>query len=304
MSQTTVKMATAKVTEKEAACVTALKRKYPASKAHPADADFLSDSTYLRFARAHDGNATKASELLGATLKWRKQTKPYAITMEEVQNAMKQTTMFCGGRCKIGCPVIAMVLGMPNDCTVEERTKRLVYIMEETQRKGYERITWIIDFGAMGSHRDEHSKEARKETMKILQDYYPERMERILLYRTSWYIRMLLGVAKMFMDARTAAKVYNAGRTIEELEKFIDRDQVPLVCGGTMKDSALLHLEELPSLNSEQAQRPGHKQHTADADGANDGDLVTPNNAAEKEPAAANNSEAKGNDNMVDTNAA
>ncbi|CAC9513666.1 conserved hypothetical protein [Leishmania infantum JPCM5] len=296
-------MATAKVTEKEAACVTALKGEYPASKADPADAGFLSDSTYLRFARARDGNVERASELLGATLKWRQQTKPYAITMEEVKNAMKQTTMYCGGRCNIGCPVIAMALGMQNDCTVEERTKQLVYIMEETQRKGYERITWIIDFGAMGNHRDERSKEARKETMKILQDYYPERMARILLYRTPWYIRMLLGVAKMFMDARTAAKVYNAGRTIEELEKFIDRDQVPPVCGGTMKGSALSHLEELPSLNSEEAQRPGHKQHTADADSANDGGLVTSNNTAGEEPAAANG-EAKRNDNIAATDAA
>ncbi|KAK7201046.1 TRIO domain containing protein [Novymonas esmeraldas] len=273
-------MATAKPTEKEAACVSALKAKYPASAADSADAGFLNDSTYLRFARARDGDVAKATEMLGAALEWRKTTKPYAITADQVTKAMAQTAMVCGGRCNIGCPVIAMLLGMQNECTVEERTRQLVYIMEETQRKGYDRITWIVDFGAMGKHRDERTKETRKETMKIMQDYYPERMARILLYRPPWYVRLLLGVAKAFMDARTAAKIFKAGSTIEELEKFVDRDQVPAACGGTMKGSAAAHLEQLPSLKGEEAQKLGEKQHAADEDGAHDADRVTPDDAA------------------------
>ncbi|KAG5472764.1 hypothetical protein LSCM4_02087 [Leishmania orientalis] len=277
-------MATAKSTSKEAACVAALKDKYPAAQADPADAGFLNERTYIRFARARDSDAEKAAALLGAALKWRQQTEPYAITAEEVDKAMRQTTILCGGRCGNGCPVIAMVLGMQNECTVEERTKQLVYIMEETQRKGYDRITWIVDFGAMGNHRDERSREARKETMKIMRDYYPERMERILLYRAPWYIRMLLSVAKAFMDARTVAKITNAGCTIEELEKFIDRGQVPVVCGGTMKGSTITHLEELPYLDSEEAQRLGLKQDIVNADG----DRAMLGNEAEKDPAAVN----------------
>ncbi|GET90770.1 hypothetical protein, conserved [Leishmania tarentolae] len=302
LSQTAVKMSTAQVTEKEVACVAALKAKYPASEADPADTGFLRDNTYLRFAHANNGNVKKASEQLAATLEWRKQTKPYAITAEEVKKAMQQTTMLCSGRCKIGCPVIAMIIGMQNECTVEERTKQLVYIMEETHRKGYERITWIVDFHAMGNHRDERSKEARKETMKILQDYYPERMARILIYRTPWYINMLLAAAKIFMDARTAAKIYNAGKTIEDLEKFMDRDQVPTICGGTLKSSALSNLEELPNVNSEETLCFGDDQYTINVDGANDIGLVTPDEAAD-EPAVTN-CEAKRDDKMVDTNAA
>ncbi|KAG5472386.1 hypothetical protein LSCM1_03785 [Leishmania martiniquensis] len=277
-------MASENPTLKEEACVTALKDRYPAIQADAADAGFLSESTYTRFARARNGDIEKAAALLGAALEWRQQTKPYAITAEEVQKAMQQTTLVCGGSCRNGCPVIAMVLGMRNDCTVQERTKLLVYILEETQRKGYDRITWVVDFGAMGTHRDERSREVRKETMKMMQDYYPERMERILLYRTPWYIRMLLGVVKVFMDARTVEKISNAGSTIEELEKFIDRDQVPTLCGGTMQGSTMTHLEELPNLNSEGAQNLDPKQRAADEDGGR----AMPGDSGEKESASVN----------------
>ncbi|KAG5498667.1 hypothetical protein JKF63_02954 [Porcisia hertigi] len=268
-------------TPKEIECAAALKAKYPATNADPADPGFLNDSTYLRFARARDGNIAKASEMLDATLTWRKKTKPYAITKEEVKKAMGQTTMVCGGRCNIGLPVVAMVLGMPNECTVEERTKQMVYIMEETQRKGYERITWIIDFRALGNNSDKRTKETRKETMKILQDHYPERMGRILLHRAPWYIRMLLGVAKKFMDSRTAAKIFNAGHTIEDLEKYIDRSQVPSICDGTMKGSAMSHLEELPSLNREEARNLGLKERAAEENDAHNADRVLPEDMEE-----------------------
>lgn len=274
-------MATAKPTEKEAACVVALKKKFPASAADPADAGFLSDTTYLRFARARDGNVEKATEMLGAALEWRKQAKPYAITSAEVEKAMTQMTMTCGGKCKIGCPVIVMQLGAQNDCEVEERTKQLIYIMEETQRRGYDRITWLVDFSMMGQHRDDRSKAARKETMKIMQDYYPERMARILLYRPPWYVRMLLGLAKAFMDARTAAKIFKAGSTIEELEQYIKRDQVPKQCGGTMEGTSLSHLQELPSLNHEEAKVLGDAQHAADAEAVNDANRISDRDSTE-----------------------
>lgn len=241
-------MSPEKSSEKEAACVAALMKQFPPSMMDADDAGFLSGSTYLRFARARNADVDKASEMLEAAIEWRKEARPYAITAKDVQKSMAQVTMVCGGRDKEGYPVMAMVLGMKNECTVEERTLQIIYILEETQRKGYERLTWIIDFGAMGKQRDERSKETRKKTMKILQDYYPERMALILMYRPPWYVSWLLGLAKAFMDPRTAEKVHKAGSTVEELEKYIDRSQVPKVCGGTLEESSTSALENLPSL--------------------------------------------------------
>jgi hypothetical protein len=246
-------MATEKANEKEATCVAALMKQFPPSVLDKEDEAFLSGNTYLRFARARDGNVDKASVMLKAAIAWRKETKPYALTSADVKKPMEQVTMVCGGRDKEGFPVIAMVLGMKNDCTVEERTLQIIYILEETQRKGYDRLTWIIDFGAMGKQRDERSKETRKKTMKILQDYYPERMANILMYRPPWYVSWLLGLAKAFMDPRTAAKVHKAGSTIEDLEKHVDRSQVPKICGGTLEGSNASVLDNLPPLTEWQS---------------------------------------------------
>lgn len=243
-------MSTPQATPKEKECVKYLKKKCPSSLLDPEDKDWLSDSTYLRFARARDGNNEKAAGMLNTAIEWRKSYKPYQLTADDVAAAMKQFTMVCGGRCKKGFPVIVMSIGAENATGVEERTKQLIYIMEETQRKGYLSITWIVDFNDMGKRKDIHSKKTRKETMQIMQDYYPERLGQVLLYRPPWYIRMLVGVAKSFMDARTAAKIYKAGSTIEELEEFVDRNQVPQSCGGTMKGENMERFSELPCLTA------------------------------------------------------
>ncbi|KPA83193.1 hypothetical protein ABB37_02881 [Leptomonas pyrrhocoris] len=257
-------MATAKQTEKEASCVAALMREFPPSMVDKEDEAFLSGNTYLRFARARDCNVAKSSEMLKAAIAWRKEAKPYAINIKDLQKQMQQATLTCGGRDKEGNPVMVMVVGMKNECTVEERTRQIVYVLEETQRKGYDRLTWIIDFGAMGTQRDELAKETRKKAMKILQDYYPERMALSLIYRPPWYINWLLGLAKAFMDPRTAAKVHRGGSTIDDLEKFIERSQVPKVCGGTLEDSTATALENLPSMTAEQSTKaPANGDGTA-----------------------------------------
>lgn len=261
-------MSMEKATKTEAECVAALMKKYPPSMLDAEDESFLSGNTYLRFARARDGNVEKASKMLEEAIAWRKEAKPYALTAQDVKKSMEQVTLVCGGRDKEGFPVMAMVLGMKNDCGVDERTKQIIYILEETQRKGYDRLTWVIDFGAMGKQRDERSKETRKKTMKILQDYYPERMANIFMYRPPWYVSWLLGLAKAFMDPRTAAKVHKAGSTIEDLEKYIDRSQVPKICGGTLEGSNASVLENLPSLIDNQS---APKKAAAESDSAADG---------------------------------
>lgn len=245
-------MFTEKATEKEAACVAALMKKFPSTVLDKEDEGFLSGNTYLRFARARDAHIDKASDMLEAAIQWRKEAKPYAITAADVKKSMEQLTLMCGGRDKEGYPVMVMVLGMKNDCTVEERTLHMIYILEETQRKGYDRLTWIIDFDALGKQRDERSKETRKKTMKILQDYYPERMALTLIYRAPWYINWLLGLAKSFIDPRTAAKVHKAGSKIEDLERYVESSQVPRICGGTLEGSNIMTLESLPSLLQQQ----------------------------------------------------
>lgn len=235
-------------TKKEEECIQFLKEKYPADKwLDPEDKAFLDGSTYLRFARARDGDKNKASEMLMAALEWRKSYKPYQIKAEEIEEAMQQLTLTCGGRCCANRPLLVMTLAVPNACKGDVRTKQLVYILEQTQKKGYDSISWIVDFGEMGKHpKDPESKATRKDTMQILQDYYPERLGLMLLYRTPWYIRWSINLVKPFLNVRTRRRIFIAGQKLADLSAYVDSSQIPVRMGGTFPSDGLHALEDLP----------------------------------------------------------
>ncbi|KAF8295324.1 hypothetical protein TcYC6_0096630 [Trypanosoma cruzi] len=226
-------------TQRELECVEYLKQKISPTFLDPEDAGFLTDNTYLRFARARNAHKEKALAMLSACLDWRKEFKPYKITHGDVANAMKQFTITAAGRCCKGRPILVMTLGVPNACEVDERVKQLVYLLEEVGLRCHEGITWIIDFSELGKHpRDARSSETRKTTMKILQDYYPELLGALLLYRTPWYVRFLYNAVRPFIDKRTRKKVFSLGHDENLLLQCVSRDQIPESLGGTFRTDA------------------------------------------------------------------
>ncbi|RNF12285.1 sec4-like phosphatidylinositol transfer-like protein [Trypanosoma rangeli] len=221
-------------TVKEIDCVKFLKQELPSSLLDPEDAGFLTEATYLRFARARNADKKKASTMLRSCLEWRKEFRPYKVSFDEVERAMQQLTTTVAGCSLKGEPVVVMSIGAPNPCEVEERVKQIVYILEEAMRRGDERLTWIIDFAQMGKHpRDPRSSGARKATMKIMQDYYPEMLGTLLVYRSPWYIRFLYTAVRPFMDARTRKKVLFLGHEEKLLLLHVAKDQLPTSLGGT-----------------------------------------------------------------------
>lgn len=234
------------MTAAEEKCVAHLKATFPAGSVDPADADFLCDQTYLCYARGFEANVDKAQKMLAATLQWRKEYKPYAITIKDVELAMQKGTQVCGGRCREGRPVLCMTVAVPNPCDAATRTKQLVYILETFRRKGYRDITWVADFGQMGKHkRDPYSKETRKQAMHILQSHYPERLGRMLVIQLPWYANILLRCVRPFLHPRTAAKIVIL-RKAKDLLDYIDESQLPVSLGGTMSTARENALEQLP----------------------------------------------------------
>lgn len=279
-------------TEKEKACIEHLKKAFPAADWLSAgDEAFLDGHAYLRFARARDGHTGKASEMLKAALEWRRAYKPFAVTAEEVAEVMGELTMTCGGRCKAKRPLLVMTLAVPNKCKAEDRVRQLVYILEDTQRKGYDCITWIIDFGEMGKHpKDDQSKITRKETMQILQDYYPERLGLMLLYRTPWYIRWSIGLVKPFLNARTSKKIFVVGQKIPDLAGYCAADQIPTRMGGTFVSEGLEALAVLAEFNPKR-DTIAHKKEAAAKDNSKADDFVSATDAAsDAKPARAEES--------------
>ncbi|CAD2220027.1 sec4-like phosphatidylinositol transfer-like protein [Angomonas deanei] len=296
----------------EEECVEALKTKFPPTVLDEADRDFLASSeAYVRFARARKGNVEKASALLDSCIKWRREFKPYAITREEVAPIMEKGLTTVGGFCNEGRPVLIIRLGLENEFNTELRVKQLVYVMEEVQRKGYERATWIVDFTHMGERKkkDPYVKETRKETSRITQDFYPEKLGKMFLYNGPWYLNMLITLSRPFVDAETRLKVHKAGSTLEELATHVRADQLPKCLGGTMDDNGLNNLDAMPPYSEKEAS-PKKAKEKSGGEGAAEkkeeetttkeeettaGKQQTPNDvAASKEQSVTNKDEVKG----------
>lgn len=240
----------------EKACVAALEAAFPAdSVVPPEDADYLrTHNTYVRYARATEGKVEKAKKRLQETIDFRKEWKVGQLTFENVAKVYATIgPIRLGGRCKEGRPVFLLTMGEENDdFPLEERLQCMMYILESLQRKGYERITWIVDFGDKEkSKKDDKKKdEMRKKAMEILDKHYPERLGKMLFYRAAWYMTLLLPVVKRTLPSNTRPKIINVGGNLKDLEKYIEVTQIPEHIGGTFQDWILTDMEDkLPPCN-------------------------------------------------------
>ncbi|KAK7201047.1 TRIO domain containing protein [Novymonas esmeraldas] len=257
-------MFTPPATEKEARGVAQLRERLPPSLLDTADVDFLDDNAYLRFLRARKGDVDKAADMLRFTIEWRKLEKPYALTAEDARATMAHAAVARGGRCKAGCPVLAIALLEPDGLSMEARKRTLYYMMEETRRKGYDRVTWVVDWGHMSKEKRDRAREKgenerkdRKEVMQSMLDHYPERLEKFLLFRPPFLMRLMLTFVRFSLDSTTSNKVHNAGGSVAGLEKFVDLSQLPVLCEGTMTGTVVEQLSELPDLRAANAAQPG-----------------------------------------------
>lgn len=245
-------MFTAKATEKEAACVAELKKQFSPSMLDAADADFLNDNTYLRFTRARKADVAKSAEMLKKAIAWRKETKPYAITAEDVRDVLEHLHVACGGRCKEGCPILVFSVIDSDGLSMESRKKFMTFLLEETERKGYDRITWILTWGHMAKEKEKRedkepdAKRHRKEAMQVMQDYYPERMNRVLFFHPPFLIRLMLPMMKMSIVSTTSGKIHNIGAKVKDFDKYVAMDQLPELCEGNRPDVLVEHLDALP----------------------------------------------------------
>lgn len=67
----------------------------------------------------------------------------------------------------------------------------------------------------------------------ILQKYYPERLAYALVIHTPMTFRMLWNMIAPFLEERTKAKVHLLGNDLMALQKYIPKDQLEVVLGGT-----------------------------------------------------------------------
>lgn len=200
---------------------------------------FWTVETVERFLIANDMKEKKAEEQLVRSLKWRAEYKPFAIKYEDVKECMQAGSVFICGKCKAGRPIFYLSPGAVNAFPAEKRIQLIVFLAEESFRKGYQQLTWIFDFGRLGENKgkDPEAKKTRKAMMSVLQDNYPERLGALHLVNTPWFISALATIVWPFMNSRTKAKI-NLKCTQEDLLKYVDKEELFEGLGGLKKRSA------------------------------------------------------------------
>ncbi|CUG94446.1 Hypothetical protein, putative [Bodo saltans] len=219
-------------TANELACIKHLKENVSLNDVEKGDEAFLSEETYLRFTRARDADFGKALTMLKECVTWRRQFRPFAIEANELAGILQLGTVYLAGLCVHGRPVMYMHPGAKNPFPAETRVKLMVFLLEETMRRGYTSLTWVFDFSKMGERgKDEHSAATRKDTMHILQNYYPERLGALYMLNTPWYFRAIATLVWPFIDKRTRAKIFISMK-LKNLTDCIAKDQLVEAFGG------------------------------------------------------------------------
>jgi hypothetical protein len=164
-------------------------------------------SVALRFSRARQGDLAKARPFLRADLEWRAVKRPELVTQQGCTTALASGCWRFLGITPAGHAVVFIHMGLwdPSQYGVDENERYLCYFLEHCCRTG-EKFVVLFDLeGWKLSHGLHMRKIAR--LLSVLQDHYPERLDKALLLRAPSLFLGAWKVIKGFLDPYTAAKV-------------------------------------------------------------------------------------------------
>jgi hypothetical protein len=225
-----------------------------------------SQKTLERFLTARKDDADAASEMLGASLRWR---RAYGFPVEPTQIAhqLAQGTIFSKGKDYEGRPVIYHIgPGVPPGATPQQialAVRAAVYWMDEaTARSPDGKVTVVIvrDPSAPRGGRLAYPRELAK----ILELNFPEALAKACVVPADGLFRGLWGVASRFVDEKTRQKI-NLLADQRELLRFVPyQELLQSLGGGNAYRFALGDVKGIPKewadyhaqLQSQQFQQP------------------------------------------------
>ncbi|KAI3984238.1 hypothetical protein MKX01_011192 [Papaver californicum] len=169
----------------------------------------FSDASILRYLRARKWNTKQACKMLRETLTWRMGYKPEQICWDDIAHEAETGKIYRSNYLdKYGRTVLVMRPGLQNTYSTSGQIKFLVYCMENAIMNlppGEEQMVWIIDF--QGWNILSVSVKATRETARILQDHYPERLGQAILYDPPKIFESFWLLVKPFFVATTTSKI-------------------------------------------------------------------------------------------------
>ncbi|BBN69278.1 Sec14p-like phosphatidylinositol transfer family protein [Prunus dulcis] len=193
-----------------------------------------SEESIARYLRARNWNTKKAGKMLKETIKWRMEYKPEKIRWENIAPEAETGKIYKANYVdKCGRTVLIMRPGFQNTNAVNGQIMYLVYCMENAMlnlNSDQEQMVWLIDFQRWSS--SSISLKVTRETAKVLQNHYPERLGLGILYNPPKIFESFWTMVKPFLEPKTYKKM-----------KFVYSDNPQ--SQKTMED--LFHMDKLES---------------------------------------------------------
>ncbi|KAL2342829.1 hypothetical protein Fmac_004114 [Flemingia macrophylla] len=214
---------------------TILQTSDPSSKVQEED-----DLTIRRFLRARELNVEKASAMFLKYLKWRHSFVPNgSISISDVPNDIAQDKVFAQGHDKIGRPII-IIFGrkhFQNKNGLDEFKRFVVYVLDKvcaSMPPGQEKFVCIAELKGWGySNSDVRGYIS---ALTILQDYYPERLGKLLILNAPYIFMKVWQIVYPFIDNKTKKKIVfvEKNKVKSTLLEDIDQSQLPEIYGGQL----------------------------------------------------------------------
>lgn len=211
---------------------------------------FCNDWTYVRYLRARSWDLQKAHKMLAATLQWRLEYQPHAISWADVEaEARTGKTFVSPYPDKEGRPVVIMRPRNENTKGEEGQVRFLIYCLEHAARLADEKrvgkMTWLIDFEGY-SLRNAPAVRTSLSVLHTLQNHYPERLGGAVCYHAPGLFSMTWKAVSPFIDPVTKKKIGFVDKGPKEALEMSERFELHTLdsfLGGSLK-SNLFDLEQ------------------------------------------------------------
>lgn len=183
----------------------------PTVQEHPELQLFCNDWCYVRFLRARQWSLPKALKMLQATLQWRVEQRPHAISWSSIEAEAASGKNFVSPfPDREGRPVV--IMRPRNQNTGDERAQVLflIYCLEHASRLADQqrvgKMTWLLDFVGY-SMRNAPSARTSLDVLHVLQNHYPERLGCAVCYSAPSLFSLTWKAVAPFIDPVTKKKI-------------------------------------------------------------------------------------------------
>lgn len=216
-----------------------------AGEVDASDAAFpVDEACCMRYLRARDGDLKKATAMLRATLKWRREFGVRTLVEDRFPVLEKECatgkTFVLPGEDREGRAILVMRNKNENTKDHDGNVAHLVYQMERSVKAATQKRkeTWclVIDFEGYSVFNAPPMRTSRA-TLSIMQDHYPERLHRAYLVDAPWLFHGFFKLISPFIDPVTKRKIVfvkgDAARRASVLARDFDLANLEKCVGGT-----------------------------------------------------------------------